>query len=318
MVEQDIDYTQPIALVLEEAIEKIEELFKEGLKHKEVGEHLIQLEASVKGGKVTKKDGSPVAEDTQEFKDFMDTDLARLEMFAAKNAEEFFEALEEKEYMEEFKDKDLLELDCHIYHKIGEEKGQTILEVIYPSPIHVLASIFVEVDLIHHWMEGMKTPGKDSASLQVYERPTNFLTAMHADNKIGENAYHMDLNSVAYLDRKINGILNIGGSIERDTWFGKPLIAPKYEESKQMKLSRSFRYFEKLDDKKCKHVIYSDFAMAPGMDKEKILEHLKGQGTTRIKGMMATYDETIAHYEKRVNGEKKEFYDKIKAIFADE
>lgn len=271
MVDQHFDPSQPVNLVLEDAIDHIKDLFKQGVKHKDVGEMLTQLVASVKAGKVIKKDGSPVSEDTQEYKDFSESDLFRLEMFAAKNAEEFFDALEEKEYMEEFKNKDLVDLglDCHIYHKIDEEKGKgkNIVEIIYPSPIHVLSSIFMEIDLLHHWNAALKPPGKDEASQKVYDRPTDFITAFHADNKIGDNAFHMDLNSVVYLDKSINGVLNIGGSIETDTWFGQEVMKPHYENSKSMNLGRSFRYFEKLDDTKCKHVVYAAFDMPPGVTK---------------------------------------------------
>lgn len=291
------------------------------MRHRDAGELLLQLEASVKAGKVTKKDGSKVAEDTAEYKDFMATDLANNEFFAAKNADEFYDTLEEKEYMEEFKDKDLLEMNCKIYHKIGKEHGKMIMEMEFGSPLYVLSSLFVETDLIHHWMEGAKAGGDDGSNLEHYDSPVNLVTGMHMDMQIpGQGKYHMDITSTTYLDRRTNGILNIGFSMDPDRkWFGQDLKPKKYEDSKVMKVDRMFRYIEKIDETKCKHVMVSEFPLAEGMTKEIIIEHmLKGRGIARMKAMLEAYDKTISHYEERVHGSKKEYYDQIKKIFEED
>lgn len=321
MVEQDFDPSKPVDLVLEDAIAKITELFNKGEKHRDVGELLLQLEASVKAGKVAKKDGNKVGEDSQEFKDFMDSDLARNELFAIRNADEFYDTIEEMEYMEEFKHQDLIDNQWKIYHKIGDGKGKMIMINEFPSPLYVLSSLFVETDLIHHWMEGAKAGGDDGSNLEIYDKPTDLISAMHLDMKVPtQGNYHMDITSTTYLDRKTNGILNVGFSCDPDRkWFGQELKKPKEADSKVMKVDRMFRYVEKIDENKCKHMMVSEFPLAEGMTKEVIIEHmLKGRGVARMKAMMDAYDKTISHYEERVHGSKKEFYDKIKKIFEDD
>jgi hypothetical protein len=91
MVEQDFDHSIAVNLVLEDAIEKMDVLFKEGMKHRDVGELILQLEVSVKAGKVTKKDGTKVAEDTEEYKTFMASEMADVEKWAVVNADEFYD-----------------------------------------------------------------------------------------------------------------------------------------------------------------------------------------------------------------------------------
>ena len=195
-----------------------------------------------------------------------------------------------------------------------------IMTMEFPSPLHVLASLFIETDLMHHWVEGFKADGDDN-NLIMYKNPTQLISAMHMEMEIPtQGSYHFDITSTTYLDRKTNGILNIGFSINPEKkYFGQDLVKPKKEGSKVMAVDRMFRYIEKIDETKCKHVIVSEFPMAEGMTKEIIIEHmLKGRGIQRVKKMHETYQNTIGHYEERVYGSKKEFYDRIKAIFEDE
>ena len=104
MVEADFDPSKPVNLVLEDAIKKISDMFTVGEKHRDIGELIQQLEASVKAGKVSKKDGSKVDEATPDYKTFIESDLAINELFAIRNADEFYDTIDEMEYMEEFKD----------------------------------------------------------------------------------------------------------------------------------------------------------------------------------------------------------------------
>jgi len=77
-----------------------------------------------------------------------------------------------------------------------------IMTMEFPSPLHVLASLFIETDLMHHWVEGFKADGDDN-NLIMYKNPTQLISAMHMEMDIPtQGSYHFDITSTTYLDRK--------------------------------------------------------------------------------------------------------------------
>jgi hypothetical protein len=80
-----------------------------------------------------------------------------------------------------------------------------------------------------------------------------------------------------------------------------------------------FRYSEKISETKTKHVVVSEMPVSEGMTPEYMLEEIiKKKIVDRAKKMKSTFEKVRGHYEERVNGSKKPFYDEIRKMFDDE
>eukprot|EP00997_Jenningsia_sp_PLL12_P004563 NODE_1927_length_1033_cov_121.898374_g1568_i0.p1 GENE.NODE_1927_length_1033_cov_121.898374_g1568_i0~~NODE_1927_length_1033_cov_121.898374_g1568_i0.p1 ORF type:complete len:332 (-),score=58.69 NODE_1927_length_1033_cov_121.898374_g1568_i0:36-992(-) len=317
MVENDVDPREPTDLIFEDSKAKLEAMFAEGKKHRDLGELILQLDASVKAGRVHRQDGSKVEETSDDFKAFADSDMVNLERFAATNADTFYELVDQIEYMEEFSHADLMANDCKVYHSFTDTEGKMVMEFTFPSPMIVFSALFIELDLIDRWLEG----ASEDVKLVAYKHPTDLVTGYHIDFPVpGKPIMVMDIASVLYLDRKTNGILQIATSMdrERSNWFGESFIDGP-ENSTITPIKRMFRYIEKIDETKCKHVVVSEFPLSENMNKDFIIEHMiKGRTVERVVKMRKIYDNTIKLYEERVYNTRKDYYDEIAKMFEDD
>lgn len=247
----------------------------------------------------------------------MDTDLAILEKYAVVNADDFYEMIDKIDQMEEVSHKDLIETDSKVYYKFTDTDAVIVHQLTFPSPIHVIASLMCELDLVHHWMGG----SDQNMKLQIYKAPTTFIDGWSFKMDVPQQGkMQTEMGSVIYIDSKSNGILQVGTSMDRSRgkWFNEDIFALADGHTNQ-EIRRSLRYVEKVDDNKSKHVMISEFPLSAQMTKEVILEHIiKSMIVDRTKHMYQVYKDTISLYEERVNVTRKDFYDKIKKILDDE
>jgi hypothetical protein len=319
MVDADIDPTMAENLVLEDHLVKINAFFMDN-QNRACVEAIQKLQNSVEAGKVTLKTGAPVAKDTAEYKDFMAGELATYQLWGHETSENFYDALEQKEQMEEFSHKTLVDNDAKIFYKCDDKNFQSIMELTFPSDMVTMAGMFFEQDLITKWMEA--GPNTD-LKFEIIKSPTPLCSAYSMSMPMGMPGMadrFMKTVGITYLDRKTNGILNVTKSFDKgvDTFFGEKLPAMP-EGQVEMEIKQMFRYFEKIDEKSCKHVIISDIPLTGEMSKEVIIEHvIKTKTVERCSKLKETYAKVIPFYEERVQVSKKAFYDNIKKIFEDD
>jgi len=86
-----------------------------------------------------------------------------------------------------------------------------------------------------------------------------------------------------------------------------------------MKVKKMFRYFEKTGENACKHVIYFEIEVTKDMTMDTLINYfIKEKSVERCSQIQKTYRKVYPLYEARINGEKKDFYEKVKKVFADD
>jgi hypothetical protein len=155
--------------------------------------------------------------------EFQKTDLYSFQKWGHSQADEFYDLVGQMDQMEEHVHQDLLEANAKVYYKMTDKVMKTIMSFEFDCDLTICSSFFFEYDLIPKWMEG----NNDKVEVARIESPTKlcagYLVKFPLDGK--DITLHMRSISLTYLDRKTNGILNIGKTLPKDatSFFGEPV-----------------------------------------------------------------------------------------------
>lgn len=91
------------------------------------------------------------------------------------------------------------------------------------------------------------------------------------------------------------------------------------EKHVEMKVDKMFRYFERTGENACKHVIYLELQVTKDMTLDTLINYvIKQKSVERCSQLQKTYRKVLPLYEERVNSSKKDFYERVKKVFAED